>query len=292
LKEDVVGRLPLKEVEKLGYYDFMSYVGVPFFHMGGEKSSLRLAKLSHIEKGQKVLMVGCGTGFSACLLAKRLGCYVTGIDIAAVSIDRAKARAKREHIEDKVEFRVGDANSLPFEANTFDVVITEFVAMFLDKTIAFKEFVRVLKPGGYVGIYELFKDQDTPSDLAAEILGAEQLFQEITNLEFKLCTQADWVKWLGKYGLINIQLNEYRQQISTEESPEFVRVFEYLKELLGSRINIPNLKKFKYLVLSKTIRKKFENLKVAKRILFRDRTTARYVGRIFGVGQKAKLPET
>jgi len=41
-------------------------------------------------------MVGCGTGFSACYLARKIGCEVVGIDIAELSIEEAKERAKRQ----------------------------------------------------------------------------------------------------------------------------------------------------------------------------------------------------
>ncbi len=147
--------LSMEKIEKLSYYDFMSYLDVPFFHIGGLKSTMELAELCQIGKDSKVLMVGCRTGFTACYLAKKFGCTVMGVDIAEVSINKAKERAEKENLGDKVEFCIGDAYDLQFKSNTFDVVMTEFVSQFLDKDIAFREFVRVLKPGGYVGINEL-----------------------------------------------------------------------------------------------------------------------------------------
>ena len=172
--------LSMEKIEKLSYYDFMSYLDVPFFHIGGLKSTMELAELCQIGKDSKVLMVGCRTGFTACYLAKKFGCTVMGVDIAEVSINKAKERAEKENLGDKVEFCIGDAYDLQFKSNTFDVVMTEFVSQFLDKDIAFREFVRVLKPGGYVGINELYKDEDIPPEEFEELMISEQIFGEIT----------------------------------------------------------------------------------------------------------------
>ena len=143
--------LSVKEAEALGHYDFMSYLGVPYYHTGGLTSTRKLAELCRIDRTKKVLMVGCGTGFSACYLAKKIGCEVVGIDIAKLSIEKAKERARRQGVSERAEFRVGDAYALPFKAGTFDAVITEFVSQFLDRGRALKEFARVLKPGGLCG---------------------------------------------------------------------------------------------------------------------------------------------
>ena len=178
--------LSVKEAEALGYYDFMSYLGVPYYHIGGLTSTRKLAELCRIDSTKKVLMVGCGTGFSACYLARKIGCEVVGIDIAKLSIEKAKERARRQGVSDRAKFRVGDAYALPFEAGTFDAVITEFVSQFLERDRAFKEFARVLKPGAYVGINEMYKEERIPPKAAEEIAHAEKVFGEITGLPFSL----------------------------------------------------------------------------------------------------------
>jgi hypothetical protein len=54
--------LAVKEIEELEYYDFMGYMGVPFFNVGGAASMDRLAELCRIEEDAVALDVGCGTG--------------------------------------------------------------------------------------------------------------------------------------------------------------------------------------------------------------------------------------
>ncbi|MCK4810935.1 MAG: class I SAM-dependent methyltransferase, partial [Methanosarcinales archaeon] len=152
--------LSIEEIENLSYYDFMSYLGVPFYQIGGLTSTEKLGGLCQIDEDKKVLVIGCGTGFNACYIVRKFGCRLVGVDIAEEAIKKAKERAESENLRGRVEFRVGDAYALPFEAGTFDAVITQFVSQFLDMEKALKEFVRVLKTGGCVGINEIFKDKD------------------------------------------------------------------------------------------------------------------------------------
>ena len=124
-------------------------------HIGGLKATRELIELCHIDKGKYVLDVGCGVGMTPCYIAKRLGCRVVGVDISERMIDRSKERAKREGVEDRVEFRVADAQNLPFEDAIFDAVIGESVTAFVeDKQRTVSEYVRVTKPRGYVGLNE------------------------------------------------------------------------------------------------------------------------------------------
>jgi ubiquinone/menaquinone biosynthesis C-methylase UbiE len=124
-------------------------------------------------------------------IAKRYGCRVVGVDIREKMIGRATERAARERLADRAEFRVADAQALPFEDETFDAVICESVLAFVpDQPQAVREFLRVVKPGGYVGVTEaVWIREPTPELRAAairsfggnlEILSAEgwlQLFE-------------------------------------------------------------------------------------------------------------------
>ncbi|MDI6888137.1 MAG: class I SAM-dependent methyltransferase [Methanocellales archaeon] len=83
--------------------------------MGGLKATRELIELCHINKGKYVLDVGCGVGKTPCYVAKMYGCRVVGVDISERMVDRAKERAKREGVENRVEFRVADAQNLPFD---------------------------------------------------------------------------------------------------------------------------------------------------------------------------------
>ncbi|WP_135611620.1 class I SAM-dependent methyltransferase [Methanococcoides sp. AM1] len=277
--------LSMKEIEDLGYYDFMSHLGVPYFHVGGLTSTERLAELCRINKDSKVLMVGCGTGFSACFVAQSFGCSVVGVDIAEVSIRKAKERAEALGLGERVEFRMGDAYDLPFEPDTFDVVITEFVSQFLDANRAFREFVRVLKPGGMVGINEMYRDRNIPQASEEEIMEAERIFGEITQLPFSLPSSEDWGQWLQNAELSDVQVHKNKVSVSVKDLKlmsksmggfgKFARLFMSL--MVGMT---------RYTLASKKIRNRFRQLSKGKRILMRNRSTSKHVGYVLAVGRK------
>ena len=136
------------------FFEFAAEVGLTK-HIGGVGATDTLVELCHIGKDKYILDVGCGVGVTPCYIARKYGCKVVGVDIVEGMIERSKERAKRERLTDQVEFRVADAQDLPFENDVFDAVISESVtALPDDKSKAVSEYVRVVKPGGYVGLNE------------------------------------------------------------------------------------------------------------------------------------------
>jgi SAM-dependent methyltransferase len=120
------------------------------------EATRELVELCHIGYGQYVLDVGCGVGATPCHLAKEVGCRVVGVDLVEKMIEQSRQRAKAEGVEDRVEFRVADARELPFDDGLFDAVIMESLNIFFDDKIrALREYVRVTRPGGYVGMTEM-----------------------------------------------------------------------------------------------------------------------------------------
>lgn len=108
----------------------------------------RLVRHAGIERGSRVLDVGCGTGVAA-LTAARLGAKVTGLDLTPELLTRARENASLMGLE--VDFHEGDVEQLPFADATFDVVISQFGHMFAPRAdVATKEMLRVLKPGGTI----------------------------------------------------------------------------------------------------------------------------------------------
>ena len=100
--------------------------------------------------GQRVLDVACGSGNAALAVARRY-CDVSGIDYVAALVERAKTRANAEGMH--IDFRVGDAQALPFADGSFDVVLSVFGVMFApDQEKAASELLRVCRPGGRIGL--------------------------------------------------------------------------------------------------------------------------------------------
>lgn len=100
-----------------------------------------------VRKGERVLDIGSGPGFLAAQIADQTGPdgEVIGIDNSEQMVDRARQRI--EH--DWLSYRCADATALPFEDNSFDVVVSTQVAEYVPDIATFcSEVFRVLKPGG------------------------------------------------------------------------------------------------------------------------------------------------
>jgi SAM-dependent methyltransferase len=97
------------------------------------------------------LDVGCGTGaFTGLILARARPATIVGIDPAPAQVEHAR----RTIGAPQADFRVGTATELPFGADEFDVVASALVIHFLpDRPKAFREMLRVAKPGGIIGGY-------------------------------------------------------------------------------------------------------------------------------------------
>ncbi len=139
--------------------------------------------LANLKPGEKVLDLGSGSGmdsFVAALHVTKTG-KVTGIDMTDKQIEKALALANENGIEN-VAFNQGYIEDLPFEDETFNVVISNGVInLSADKDKVFKEVSRVLKPGGRLVIADIVSEEQMPESIkkdadiwAACIGGAEQ----------------------------------------------------------------------------------------------------------------------
>lgn len=141
--------------EARGYFEFLANLGLTK-HLGSMEATRKLIEQCRIDGARHVLDVGCGVGATPCYLAKKVGCRVTGVDLLEKMIAQSQERARQERVEGRATFVVADARKLPFEDGRFDAVVAESVNVFFDdKQEAVREYVRVTKPGGYVGITEM-----------------------------------------------------------------------------------------------------------------------------------------
>ena len=108
-----------------------------------------------------VLDVATGTGDVAFEIRKKYKSKIIGLDLSINMLELAKQKAKNKNIED-IKFIEGDAENLPFEDNTFDKLLISYGLRNLgDTEKGIKEFYRVLKPGGTVGVLEFFQPRST-----------------------------------------------------------------------------------------------------------------------------------
>jgi ubiquinone/menaquinone biosynthesis C-methylase UbiE len=118
-------------------------------HVGGPKETEILAEKASIGENTHILDVCSALGGPARHLARKYSCKVTGLDGTAKMIEEAKKRTEKEGLSEKIEYKLGDAQEMPFTDGTFDVVWGQDAWCYVeDKNRLVKEAYRVLKPGG------------------------------------------------------------------------------------------------------------------------------------------------
>jgi SAM-dependent methyltransferase len=170
-----------------------------------------LGRLAGLTDAMRVLDIGSGLGGSARTLAAEFGCRVTGVDLSAEFVDAARVLSERVGLADGVDFRHGDALNLPFEANRFDAAFMIHVTMNIaDKKGLFAEAGRVLKPGGKLVLWEIFKAPEP--DLTYPVPWAED-----ESFSF-LIPMAEMVALVAAAGFSPLRVDD-----ATAEAAEWVR---------------------------------------------------------------------
>ncbi|MCT7957906.1 class I SAM-dependent methyltransferase [Laspinema palackyanum] len=126
---------------------------LPDFANATEQLSRKVCDAGNITDGLKILDCGCGFGGTIASLNERF----SNLEMVGVNIDERQLERARSQVQplnhNAISFVCADACQLPFEDNSFDVVLAvECIFHFPSRETFFKEARRVLKPGGYLAI--------------------------------------------------------------------------------------------------------------------------------------------
>jgi arsenite methyltransferase len=141
--------------EDLGYPEELSQV--PDFIAGSFAGVANPFSLGRLEPGERVLDLGSGAGTDSLVAALQVGPEgsVTGIDMTSEMVDKAREGAAKLGLTN-VTFTEAEAEELPFEDASFDVVISNGVIDLIpDKETVFSSIFRVLDHGGRIQIADV-----------------------------------------------------------------------------------------------------------------------------------------
>jgi SAM-dependent methyltransferase len=131
-----------KQAQKEGWVSFAPLEAIT------TPAAARLVRHAGVERGVRLLDVGCGTGVVA-ITAARLGAQVSGIDLTPELLVRARENGRVAGVD--IDWREADVEELPFADGEFDMVLSQFAHIFAPRPeVATREILRVLKPGGTI----------------------------------------------------------------------------------------------------------------------------------------------
>ncbi len=135
-------------------YDLLNRIISLGIDQGWRRKTVRALQLS---PGARVLDIATGTGDLALMIARSVAdTRVTGLDPSEGMLEVGQRKVQEAGLAERVDLVAGDAQALPFEANSFDGTCIAFgIRNVPDRMQGLREMARVTKPGGRIAILEL-----------------------------------------------------------------------------------------------------------------------------------------
>ena len=217
------------------YYDNMVKLlelvwGEGYMAPGGSGNVAKLLE-GTAAKGKQILDIGCGLGGPALEMARTHGATVTGIDLEAPLIEKARAYASTAGLQDQCTFLCVDPGPLTFEDASFDIVISSgAITQTDDKASIFAEILRVLRPGGHFSCYEWMSS-------GAELSDAMRYWMKLEELTYAFQTLDGYRQLLEEAGFDQVRADDasdwYRQEAQREYELMSGDLYEPMVELIG-----------------------------------------------------------
>jgi len=123
--------------------------------LGTDQKGRRMLVENAVNQGDEVLDCGSGTGTTGIMAARKVGAggIVTLLDLSGEMLSVARQKVIRENLQERVALQTGDMVHLPYDDNSFDVVLSTYgLCPLYDPVEGALEQYRVTKPGGKLGI--------------------------------------------------------------------------------------------------------------------------------------------
>ncbi|MDL4841023.1 class I SAM-dependent methyltransferase [Aquibacillus rhizosphaerae] len=225
---------------KMNYTNFLASMGVGSAHPGGLKITEHWLKKVNLNQTSKVLDVGCGTGQTIHFISNEYDCDITGIDSNTEMISKAKHRCNQQQA---VKLLKASADTLPFNSQTFDLIISESVTSFTNISDSLKEYTRVLNKKGTLILLEMTRE----AKLCQQSLDEIKQFYGI----MEVLSEEEWIEKLANSGFNSIQtevvtsstsakndfnMSEYVNEDYFDMMAEHYKMNQKYSDKLGARI--------------------------------------------------------
>lgn len=194
------------------YFDLLSHFGIGGAHPGGIILTKELLSAENIDANSKVLDAGCGTGQTSAYLYEEFGPKILALDINPIMLEKAKERFNSHGFP--IDIVNASIENIPIDDQTFDIVLSESVLVFVQNKKALQEFYRVLKKGGRLIANEMTMNYHIDPQEEEEI----KKFYKVDSLLF----EEDWIQLLKDTGFTNIEIkSKEKSMLDFNLVPEF-----------------------------------------------------------------------
>lgn len=186
--------------EEVGHH-FLARLGKTRLRPGGKLATDWLIANGDFRQDKKVLEVACNMGTTAIEIAKQFGCEVIGIDLDEEALEKARQNIAENKMEDLVQVQRANATKLPFEDNSFDIVINEAMLTMLPveaKEKAIREYLRVLKPNGFLLTHDVLLNTEDSEQILADL-------RDAINITVTPLTKENWKTLFLDCGFRNVE---------------------------------------------------------------------------------------
>jgi len=143
-----------------GKYDLLNRILSMGIDVSWRKKVVKSVKK---ENPATILDIATGTGDLAIAMAKSTDAKITGFDLSAGMLEVGRKKVEEQNLQNRIEMIQGDAENMPFEDNSFDVITVAFgVRNFENLEKGLNDIYRVLKPGGKFIILEFSQPESFP----------------------------------------------------------------------------------------------------------------------------------
>jgi ubiquinone/menaquinone biosynthesis C-methylase UbiE len=197
-------------------------------HIGGFAQSMILAEKAGIGRDERVLDLCSALGAGLRFLARFRGARGAGLDATVKMIETAKARTEEDGLSDRIEYRLGNVEQIPWPDGSFDVVWGEDAWCYVeDKDRMIAEAARVLRRGGRIAFSDWVEGPSGWSDeTASRICG----FMKFPYVE----SQVSYGKLLEKHG--------FRISSSEDCTPHFAECVDLYLKMLTEQLTFDALR--------------------------------------------------
>lgn len=211
----------------------ISEPGLSIFDASRKTVVLMASTLNTLTKNSRVLDLGSGYGGSARYLAKTVGCHVTCLNLSEVQNQRNRLLNSEQGLEDLIDVLHGSFESIPSEANSYDIIWSQDAFLHSSKKqTVLEEIARVLKTDGELIFTDPMQADDCPADVLQPVfdrlnldsMGSFTLYRQLSSaLGFREVACNDLTNHLGThYTRVCNELRQNYQALIKEISQAYL----------------------------------------------------------------------